>query len=405
MPSKPTAKMPTMSYVQGSECVKRYVQATRDPFNYQGLLPCIPDALPLPSAKLTYSSRIVGYIGTQGFGYAALNPWAMIHQHTRTVQASLVFDDSPLVVTNNTYPYRYAIPVTTDLPKQGDLTYNLGQPNSNFVNSTEDGYFSRADSNTPYQFNDMTSQASVGGAQVANWKVRLVGAALRVTFTGTLMTRSGQIALYNSPDNDSPRPYNSAQGSTGVALSDININQNPSSTFLPVNDKQYLLCYTPKTPEDLGYTSVLEDIAVTTQLVSGGTSGYGDFANPLFRDSRPLWIIIEGAPAGASFTAEAISFFEVVGGRLPLSSSESDPSGLANALSSIPLRPTGNPDANQVLKTAAVKTLPALGSAAMALLSGEGMGGAARSLLGSLSQAFAPGSTSPNVAPHSSTFS
>lgn len=255
------------SYSTFSQCTKDYATALIDPWTVK-MPPCVPDNVTLPSFKFGGRARGTFILGTKGVGWVLVNPY---------------------MCYNNVDYYGFV----TDATYTGATVVGGGIPGVNPFAS--DSPFERGD------FGDDLNQS------------RLVGAGVRVRYTGTEITRSGQCISFRSPTN-------SDFVGTGKTASQLLTYKESSSN--PVDRDWHYAVYRPATPADITYHNPI-------------TLG-GNFA---------LLVAVFGGQPGQSFEFDAVSWFEVVGNNLPnLTKSHSDPIGMAAVSMAMPIiQPTRNP--------------------------------------------------------------
>jgi hypothetical protein len=199
--------------------------------------------------------------------------------------------------TGNAYNWSYNHAATPPLP----VGVNVAKSDSNFTYSALKGA-------------DVT---------VAN-QIRLVGAGLRIRYTGTTLNQGGRCVLYRDRGNNS------------IGTS----SQSTMSSFL--KDKSYVssttsrswkeITYLPDNPNLLGYQDY--------RVFDGNNVQYDDEGTILSRSGFNHYCMIgfvDGAVASNSFEYDTIALFEMIGTNLPSSTkSPGDPAGFAAVTSSIP---------------------------------------------------------------------
>jgi hypothetical protein len=266
-----------------SECATKYANAIANPFSSKALGACVPDVLSLPSSKYTFRSQSFLFAGTQGFAYVAFNPWLLLSNGIATTATGT---QAPIVSSLATYAAG-ATPATFNTAGIG-ATSIVAPSNSSF---------------TPAQLL----------AAGTNYQFRLVGAGLRVRYTGTELNRGGRYTFFRSPTNT----IGSCQslGTAGALL-------NNAYHTVAVGREWREICYAPTKQSDLQYNAWV-DPSVTAAS-----------------DYRVMCCLVDGTSAGNTFEYEAIAHFEMQSDQvaLPMSPSHSDPVGFGAVLSSIPPR-------------------------------------------------------------------
>jgi len=217
--SKPTPKRKqTLTYIRMSECAASYMRALCDPFSSIDPLPCIPDAITLPSYKMRVVTRGVAYVGASGFGAAIADPWSSPWNDNGP-------NDPPLLLSNASNAWTAA----TFLPA---------------VTSTD---WSQAHSNSLFAFTTL-NQPMVN--------LRLVAGGLRIRYTGTTLNEGGQVAVTRVPSNI-----------TMIGNTPLFLENMANTSVAPVSRKGNFVNYYPDALGTLSYNSV-------TAFSHGG--GFGD---------------------------------------------------------------------------------------------------------------------------------
>jgi hypothetical protein len=284
-----------------SDCAKAYLEALTNPFGPFEELPCIPDTITVPSYK--YSARCTGTFqcGTAGVGWVVYDPWAMIWSDPTSDTAASTMN-WPILSTDNTY---------TGNSYNWQYNYDATPPYTVGVN------LSKSDSSYTY--------GSLTGASVtqAN-QIRLVGAGLRIRYTGTTLNQGGRAVLYRDRGN------NSIVSSTQSTMSSFLKDKSYASSTTSRSWKE--ITYLPDNPQLLGYQDY--------RVFDGNNVTYDDEGNILTRTGYNHFCMIafvDGAQPSNSFEFEAIAHFELIGTNLPSSSkSPADPVGFAAVTSSVP---------------------------------------------------------------------
>lgn len=270
------------SYATMSQCSKTYAHALLDPWSLQ-VPPCVPDNITLPSYKFCARQRGGFVVGTAGVGFISVDPYLF----GTDADNAILFTDSA-----------YASNQYTD----AGIGVNLTSSDSTF------------------------DLASFDPATQAARSLRIVGFGIRVRYTGSEITRSGQCIAFRQPENRMI-----VAPSTMPALL-----ANREAVTVPADRKWHLCLWKPASPRDLGY--------------------YDDFADFSTTEWSQL-IVVNGAEPGTSFEVDLIGWYEVIGNSLPfLSRSHSDPLGLSVVSAALSEKqPTGsNPVATFIRDATAI---------------------------------------------------
>jgi len=150
-------------------------------------------------------------------------------------------------------------------------------------------------------------------AQQFATQYRVVGAGLRVRYTGTQLNMGGRLVMYRTRSN--VPVYGTNDGNTSNIT---NLLFDNAFTTSPVTRNWQTVSFAPDSTSYLSYAS------------------YPTFATD--PRSYNMLALIEGAVAGQSFEFETIVYYEVVGGRVPVSPSHADPVGYGAVISGQPIR-------------------------------------------------------------------
>lgn len=255
-----------------SDCLLLFAQASIDPFTKLDQLPCIPDALCIPSFKMMSKIEAQLAIGEEGVGFAAVNPWTMVANNFQgALGPDLAFTDTPLVTTASSY-------TLSTVNIAGALV---------FTNEL-----------TPF---NSTSQFAY--ATIEKVPMRLVACGVEIEYTGQLMNQSGAITVLQN-DGVLPIPL-------GTTVSAIKSNPR-AKTCANSKDNRCYVTYYPTSQEHLSYDLVDKHVPSKIEV------------DPNY---HPLLILISGATPGITFMVRVIAYFEL---QLPIagaSPSESDPIG------------------------------------------------------------------------------
>lgn len=244
-----------------SKCAAEYACALQDPFNCNGLA-CVPDFPAIPSRKMLTFIKGTMTIGTQGFGFVQSSPYNGIANDLNTVFYSQVaFAGTATAVTG--------------------VGVGIASTNSDYV------------------------QANIG-AGVGTIQYRLVGAGIRIKYTGTELNRSGMVFHLEEP----------AHGNLNLATA--------------ANIEAYDACL--KSPVTRSWHSVVvRPIHATECEYSFQVPGTG-VAPP----NNQLLTLVATSTAGNTFDFEYFGLFEVIGstvrGKTP---SDTDRLGMDAVLNSI----------------------------------------------------------------------
>jgi len=122
---------------------------------------------------------------------------------------------------------------------------------------------------------------------------------MRCRYTGSEMSRSGQVIAYREPTN----AYPTIPAPVAAFLA------NRESVTVPADRKWHAAVWRPSTPRDLAY---FDDY-----------TSFSQFAPSLF-------LIVSGATPATSFEVDLVGWYEVIGNNLPhLSRSHADPLGMS----------------------------------------------------------------------------
>lgn len=260
-----------------SRCAQAYAKALTDPFGPTDEAPCIPDTITLPSYKFQTTVRGVFQIGTAGFGYVSYDPWLAVHNGA-TVAAPRT--NAPVRFTQSAFSLAWfdptIIPVGTAV----------------------------AASNSMITVSQMQS-----GTETREF--RLVGAGLRIRYSGTELNRGGRCVVYRNRANV---PIDGLPNISSV------LRDNFYSAS-PVDREWKTVTYAPSRSEDITYERYVDPITVNT------------IGFPIFLG------LVESTP-GNTFEFECTSHFEMIAGQvgLPITPSHADPTGFGAVTSSMPDR-------------------------------------------------------------------
>ncbi len=260
-----------------SSCAQAYAKALVDPFGPTDEAPCIPDTLVLPSYKFSTTVRGVATAGTAGFGYVSFDPWLAVHNGATVAGA---FTNAPVRFTQSAFAGAFFDPAS--------IPAGTGVLASN-------------------------SQITVAAMQstTATRDYRLVGAGVRIRYTGTELNRGGRLVLYRNRSN---------QPSIGLNTIATALLDNYYSSE-DVDRDWATVTYSPSRADDITYQKYIDPIV-------SSTVGY------------PIFMIMFESTAGNQFEFECIAHYEMIAGSvgIPVTPSHSDPIGMGAVVSSLPDR-------------------------------------------------------------------
>lgn len=233
-------------------------------------LPCIPDVISLPSFKYSTRTRGVMYIGQANYGFVSYDPWTAAVNDCS--QADACLNTSTAVWTGS--------------------QFNAVPDGTNVIASNATSMFNTA---------NLAGITANGGAQI-----RLVGGAVRITYTGTTLNQGGTALIIRFPSNLNLTP---TYGQV------VNLRE---TTVTPVTRRELSVHYMPDTTAFLSYQTFS-----TTFTSAGGGSTH-----------KSLGFFITGV-TGNSFQVEAISHFEVIGSTLTQTPSHTDAVGFGAATQAV----------------------------------------------------------------------
>lgn len=267
----PIEARPRRTVVPLSDCLIRYAKAAIMPTTYKGELPCIPDELPAPTYKFRTMVTATMKIGTNGIGFACLNPQLGQINNNAASGAGV---DYPLVVSTATYPG----------------TDSIGWDAAALGTGWVLGY------NTNSFFDYQTFGES---------PFRVVAAGMTVKYSGQVVDQAGQVTMLQ---NDGLERF-----PTTVPITKITGNPRRNICIVKSDDICHVN-YQPVSPENLAYVRRAE---ILPSGLTWGNNGY------------TLVIAVSGATPGTSFLVEAVIFYEAQIPGLDASPSHSDILGLA----------------------------------------------------------------------------
>jgi len=270
-------------------CATAYMKAIYDPFGTFITNPCIPDAVAIPSQKFTLRQR--GEMATDTAGDAAilLNPYGITNTSARVT-----------VVHSNGL---------------GSLDLDAFTPALELAKGTPT--MNSAAWNSPY-----------GDAQDLANKHRVVGAGIKISYSGIWELLSGNVQVFHHSMNTRNYFLTVKDVRPGKALTNFE-----ETGYGSLSHNTAVECaYHPIDIDDYDYQNGPE------------ASGTGNFPGYV------LAIIITGAPVAATFTWEVIAHYEAVGPDMHSSeASKSDPK--FSAINNLPKKQTVNMPGSSVFST------------------------------------------------------
>jgi hypothetical protein len=269
-----------------SECAEDYLRALSNPFGNFINPPCIPDTVAIPSFKYKSVARGTMTVGTGGVGWVALDPWKAWSDGNHV----LTYTTFPVLATTSAYTAStYGWQVIAGVMTTGVVGHN----HSSFFTYT--------------QLTDRNG--------VAQRQYRVVGAGIRLMYSGTELNRGGRLTLYRN------RSGSDTLHAGGVTSSSFLNDLATQQTSVTRNWRE--ITHVPDAPEQLGY--------------EGGWNYTDEFAPALgTNDKRTLIAFVDGAVAGTSFQYETVIHYEFVGTSMPVTPSHSDPAAMGAIVSAVP---------------------------------------------------------------------
>jgi len=211
---------PSLGPARLSYCSELYAQALIDPWAVEDP-PCIPDATIVPSFKFGARARGTFYIGTMGFGYIFVNPYA---------------------------------PWSTAPSGQYTNSAYVGTPPAQILSASEVNT-SQVFTDSPFVFTQFSGYP--------NLYSRTVGSGLAVRYTGNEMARGGSIIINRVNDNGNPTyPFTATQ-----------MLQNKESVTVPVDRNWHYCVYKPAVEQDTAYAFINTNVFPMSILVQGAGPG------------------------------------------------------------------------------------------------------------------------------------
>lgn len=336
-PPKPKPA-PAPTKARFSECLVRYAQASIDPWHPNLAEVCLPDTTVVPSHKYAVTLNATLVVGTQGVGYAVLNPWT-----------ACINDNIDI----NPGQQRIPLVTTTAAYDQAGFVF--------------DPVLYTGARITTHQSNSLYTAATFGASPM-----RLVAAGLEISYIGVLLNQAGIVSLLQN-DGLNPFPVN-------VAVDAVNKNPRTRICSVSAKDRCYLSYY-PTSDDVTSYKPLSSYIGPTYANASGM--------------SVPLLIGVSGATPGTSFFVKAKCYYECQIPGMNVTPSHGDPVGYGafQAARSI-IQTTNNPqkdfstvmqEAGRNLLTQVSGALPVAGAALGTYFGnaqlGSALGEAGRSLV------------------------
>jgi len=161
------------------ECTRHYLLALTRPFDApKGA--CVPDMHAVPSRKFTKRLRFSAVTGTSGYGFVAMSPSFTANDYLQVTLDSLDSRVHMLAYSNASYA------------ANGISTNAIVAPSTNGVSQTSIP--------TPYTHASYTEAATGLYQAGSDIKARVVGAGIRIKYSGTELNRGGTVYAVRSPD-------------------------------------------------------------------------------------------------------------------------------------------------------------------------------------------------------------
>lgn len=269
----------------------RYFHALHAPFDERAVGAGIPSIFPLPSHKFTTRTCGTFYAGQAGLACIGLRPFRM-------------FCSDVVYSTVTQTSAAGAVCCTTATSTQTDFSIL----NSSIVPlyATQTDVVLYGGLNSPY--------TSANFATDGQRSLRLVGAGIKVRYTGAFMNMQGQLYTWRNPNIAAAVP------AAADALSDF-IAQGTGG-FSPVDENWHGCSYVPLVPDHLDAQA------------DPGNNNYVVLNNPMGFLSNAIMMV--GLPAGAPIAFEAVAHYEAYGRALTTTITKSDVQGAAWAVASVP---------------------------------------------------------------------
>lgn len=334
---------PLMAHL--SPCARKYCAARTDPWSELAKEACIPDNLLLPSQKVSTRARGFFATGTNNVGWIVMDPWAML---VKDPGLGITTSGFPIMATNALYSdTSYSWTVAGSALTPGVVTFGSDSPYAN-------GIFLPAPPAVPPTF-------------------RLVGAGIRVRYTGTAFNRGGRITAYRDPFNGDLQHFPSGFTPT-------------SATFLLTRE-----AVTDVVSADWHHVSygIADQDNLTYNFYHPRYDNSVSFAFATSALHRNLILYVD-APPGVplQFEFDAISHFEVNGQGLATTPSHADPIGNAAVSTALTQEPISTKTPAQNYASVINKAMSALAYSASGVLYTAGRV-AGRMALGAVAASYA----------------
>lgn len=292
-----------------SKCGAKYITALHNPFHPYAAGACVPTALALPSWKFSTLTRMDGeFYAANGadttLGGVSFYPFRTLYSATRFSSA-----------TNARFPA--LISSCKGQSQSGDYPFS----NSSVATLSQIGTSVVISSGSISPFTpSVTSPDQVFA--------RLVGASLRVRYTGNVVGTGGSIVVWRPQYNCSEVPASADNPS--------DLKRNPQAAWIPLRPGLVVeLVYTPKVTQDLDYFPLPVDNAASVETpIQSRLAGLVAFA---------------GVDPKGSFTCEAMAHWEIQGANQPaVTKNSTDVQAMGLAIAANPSGPS-SPEPSQRL--------------------------------------------------------
>lgn len=295
-------------------CGAKYMTALNNPFHPYAVGACVPTALSLPSWKFTTLTRMHGEMYGAGgsvstLGGVSFYPFRTLYDTTRMSPSTAAWFPALICSSKNKaqtgdFPFS-----NTSNPHTGDLDTNV-----------------RISAGSISPFRPAVAKENTVFA-------RLVGAALRVRYTGNVVGAGGAVAVWRPQYNCSEVPAD--------ADSPAQLERNPQAAIIPLRPSLVVeIVYTPKLTSDIDYFPLPKD----------------DYSGPSASNveapiqSRLAGLIaFMGVDPNGQFECEAMAHWEVQGANQPAATRNStDLDAVGLAVSAAPSGPSSPEPAQRV---------------------------------------------------------
>jgi hypothetical protein len=221
-PKRATQKTAPKPKVHIPECTRHYAQALADPFSLNADV-CIPDTHSVPSKKAKFILRGAGSTQANKLGYIFANPFYVANDYLQIIDGGDTKEMATISCTDGTGSLTYV-----------DVLHNDTSPNGIEVTPTL---------RAPYRLADYdSSPTGVPQATTIGAQVRVVGAGLRVRYTGTKLNEGGTILIAKRQDGES---FDNFTYDSISAIMNTQVRQ--------FGNKWHQVSYTPVQPDDYDY--------------------------------------------------------------------------------------------------------------------------------------------------------